>query len=45
MRRKGKDLFYSHTMTLKEAIGSAPVRFETLDARVLTINLDRAITP
>ena len=43
--RKGKDLVYTHTLSLRDAIASAPIRVETLDARVITINLDRLITP
>jgi DnaJ-class molecular chaperone len=43
--REGSDLIYTHTLSLKDAIACAPMRLETLNARVLTINLDRLITP
>ena len=43
--RRGNNLIYTHTLTLKDALASAPIRLETLNARVLTINLDRLITP
>uniref|UniRef100_A0A7S3CTH2 Chaperone DnaJ C-terminal domain-containing protein n=1 Tax=Strombidium rassoulzadegani TaxID=1082188 RepID=A0A7S3CTH2_9SPIT len=44
-RRSGNDLIYTHTMTLEEALASAPIQFTTLDGRSININLDQMITP
>ena len=44
-RRKGKNLIYTHTMSLEDALLSKPIQIKTLDGRFLNICLDDMITP
>jgi len=44
-RRHGSTLVYTQTLTLQDALMSAPFQVKTLDGRILKIGLDRMITP
>lgn len=44
-RRNGLNLVYTHTLSLEDALMSAPVQVKTLDGRCLKIGLDSMITP
>ncbi len=43
--RKGDDLFLVCTVTLKEALTSAPITIRTIQARVIAINFDEVVSP
>jgi DnaJ family protein B protein 4 len=43
--RRGDNLIYTHSLTLKEALTSAPICIHTLDNRDINVNLDQVITP
>jgi len=43
--RKGDDLIYTHRVSLEDALRSVPVRIQTLDNRIISLNLDQMITP
>lgn len=38
------DLIYCHTLTLSQALNSVPVKFTTLDGRILSISMDEIIS-
>jgi len=42
---EGKDLVYSHNISLVEALRSEPVEINTLDDRKLIITMDEIISP
>ena len=44
-RRKGNDLFYTHSVTLQQAINSEPAAITTLDGRTLLVPFDEIISP
>jgi len=39
------DIYYTHPITLKEAINSTPVRLITLDGRTILLSIDEIISP
>ncbi|CAD8170047.1 unnamed protein product [Paramecium pentaurelia] len=43
--RKGTDLFYQHTISLKEALIGVNIELETLDEKVINITTDKVIKP
>lgn len=43
--RRGDNLIYMHSLSLKDALSQTPIKFKTLDNRSLNLNLDIAITP
>ncbi|CAK88686.1 unnamed protein product (macronuclear) [Paramecium tetraurelia] len=43
--RKGTDLFYQHTISLKEALVGVNIQLETLDEKVINITTDKVIKP
>lgn len=44
-KRKGNNLIYTHSLSLQNALISAPVQVKTLDGRIMNISLDQTITP
>lgn len=44
-RVNGKDLIYIKTLTLAQALNSEPVKFTTLDNRILSVSMDEIISP
>lgn len=44
-RRRGNDLVYTATISLREAINAEPVRVPTLDGRVLSASVDTIVNP
>lgn len=42
---QGKDLVYTHTLSLVDALKSEPVEIESLDERKLIITMDEIISP
>lgn len=44
-QRKNNDLVYTHELSLKESLAGEPVRIETLDGRVIIVNVDEVINP
>lgn len=45
MTRSGNDLVYSHKITLKQALCSEPVEFQTLDGETIKFTADEVISP
>lgn len=45
MVRDGDDLIYHHTISLKDALISSPVEFETLDGETIKFAADEVISP
>lgn len=45
MTRLGNDLIYHHKITLKEALCSEPVEFQTLDGETIKFTADEVISP
>ena len=43
--RSGNNLVYTHSMSLVDALKSAPMCLRTLDGRVINVNVDQPITP
>ena len=43
--RSGNNLIYTHSMSLKDALKSAPISLITLDNRCINLNIDQIITP
>lgn len=44
-KRVGNDLVYTHTLSLEDALKSAPMQIKTLDFRNLNLVIDEMITP
>ncbi|MCQ2818518.1 MAG: DnaJ domain-containing protein [archaeon] len=44
-RVNGKDLIFTKTLTLAQALNSEPVKFTTLDNRVMSVSMDEIISP
>lgn len=44
-RRKGNDLWYTHSLSLEDALSVSPVQIETLDYKPLVVSIDQTITP
>ncbi len=45
IKRQGDDLIYTHKISLKDALTSAPVQFETLDGQVIKYTSDDVVNP
>jgi DnaJ-class molecular chaperone len=43
--RKGDDLYYTHSLSLEEALTTKPFKVKTLDSRMLLVNPEGSITP
>lgn len=45
MIRKDNDLIYHHRISLKDALCSSPIEFETLDGETIKFAADSVINP